>query len=321
MIVRILERSFLLTVCASSLLACSSDDTPSPCSAPHGGGGCGPFADGVPEGGEFRIELQKSGTDGTISAATHAYFFKDQNPPSRLMVGPELPAGSLCFDMREGVFFDNGAAPAAVAIADSRTYIDAGPTVQIKHPSYAVTMDKLMNQIDYSSTLTHDIVYLPASGDGAPYPTNTAYSVEWTEGELGAMEMSDPTDSGTNAVIESQLFVPAATTNLNPSFASPLQLPATGDWTITYQVEASAPATAPFHMSFILFLNESGGADYQCTGDPSTGSLTVPRAVMDSLSPSGLALFGTFTQVGHVQAARRLDLVGVNCTNQSYTKQ
>jgi hypothetical protein len=303
------------------LVACGGDDGVDPPVCGGHGSSCGPFAEDVPEGGEFRIELQKSGTDGTISAATHAYFYKDQTPAARPLMGPEFPAGSGCIDMTAGIYFDNGSGPMATQIADTRTYIDAGASVKIKHAQKEITLDKLMNEKDYSSLLTHDIVYLPASADGSDYPTNAAYSVEWTGGELGAMTMTEPTDSGTNEAIESQLFVPAPMTNINPSFASNLQFPATGDWEVTYE-KAAAPAGSPFEMTFILFLNEStGGAEYQCTGDPSTGKLTVPRALLDKLQPTGLALFGTFTQIGHMQSGRRLDTVGVNCTYQNYTKQ
>lgn len=313
--------STLILITASTLLGGCGDDPETNClGGGHGGAPatCGPWATDVPEGGEFRIELQKFGGDGSTTAATHGYFFKDQNPARRDTEGPELAGGMGCTDATGGVYFDNGSPAAAIAVADSRTYLDLGTSVSIKSTEQSFQLDKQMGVMDLSSYLTHDIVYLPASSDGTDNLRNHAYSVEWTGGDLGAMTMTEPT-SVTGVAVKSQLFVPPEMTNMNPAFDQPLQIPATGDWTLTYDV-AARPADAPPLLSFIVFYNtDTAGVDYQCVGD-ATGTVTVPRTMLDKVQPTGYIYFGTFTHVGHLQQERRLDLVGVTCTYNEYMK-
>lgn len=318
--------STLILITASSLIAGCGDDGGNNNSCLGGGGHggveptCGPWAYDVPEGGEFRIELQKFGGDGAITAATHGYFYKDQVPARRVLEGPELMASAYpgCTDVRAGVYFDNGSPAAAVALADSRTYLDMGASVSIRSVEQSFVLTKQMAMMDLSSYLTHDILYVPDSADGTDNLTNHAYDVRWTGGELGEMEMTEPT-SVTGVPVKSQLFVPPHMTNISPSFAAPLQIPATGDWTLTYDI-AALPADAPPLLSFIVFYNtDTAGVDFQCVGD-STGTVTVPRAMLDQVQPTGYVYFGTFTHVGHLQQARRIDNVGVTCTYNEYAK-
>ena len=113
--------------------------------------------------------------------------------------------------------------------------------------------------------------------------------------------------------------MPADQENLSPDFAAPLAVPATGDWTFTYTQAAPEP-DAPSLLHFAVFYNlDTFGVEYQCIGD-ANGTLTVPRAMIDKLKPTGLLYFGSFTHVGHLQQGRRLDLVGVNCAYQEYAK-
>lgn len=309
---------------ATSLLtisACSDSTSNANClGGGHGGAKptCGPWADDVPEGGEARIELQTNGTDGTTTGAVHAYFFKDQMPLRRDLEGPEIVAGTGCTDVTGGVYFDNGSPPPAVALAATRTYLDAGPNFMITSADQSFTLAQKTNTADLSSGLTHKIVYLNPSSDGSADLHNHAYSVQWNGGALGAMDMTEPT-AVQGVAVKSQLFVPPVTTSLNPSFASPLQIPKTGDWTLTYQQEAT-PADAPPVLQFAVFYDtDTLGVDYQCVS-PANGTMVIPRAMIDKLKPTGVLYFGTFTHVGHLQDARRMDLVGVSCTYQEYAK-
>jgi hypothetical protein len=312
----------LALIGASSLLAaCGDDGGSSNCLG--GGHGevatCGPWASDVPEGGEFRIELQKFGGDGATTAATHGYFFKDQTPARRELEGPQSFPGTRCTDATGGVYFDNGSPTAAVQLVATRTYLDIGASASIKSANQSFTLDKQLNTMDLSSYLTHGIVYLPASSDGTNNLRNQGYTVEWdAAGELGPMEMSEPTAvQGYSST--AQLFVPPEMTNMSPAFDQPLQIPATGDWTLTYDLPAT-PADAPPLLHFIVFYNtDAAGVDYQCVGD-ATGTVTVPRALLDKAASTGYIYFGTFAHVGSFQQQRRLDLVGVTCTYNEYTK-
>ena len=136
---RIFASTSTFALALTSLLAACSDDGGMNTQCLGGGHGgakptCGPWANDVPEGGEFRIELQKFGTDGSTTAATHGYFFKDQMPLRRDLEGPELVAGTGCTDATGGRYFDNGSPPEAQAIAASRTYLDLGATAAITSP-------------------------------------------------------------------------------------------------------------------------------------------------------------------------------------------
>lgn len=312
-----------LTLLSSMLVGCGDDGgtTNDNClgGGTHGAPAtCGPWADDVPEGGDVRVELQHSGTDGTATAAIHGYFFKDQMPARREIDGPVLLPGTGCTDVSEGVYFDNGAPAAAQAIAATRTYLDAGATVTIGSADQSFTLAKQTDQMDLSSYLVHDIVYLNPSSDGTNVMRNHSYQVTWDGGDLGAVDLAEPT-SVTGVSTTSQLYVPANIENLNPSFTTALQIPATGDWTITYD-QAPTAADAPPLLAFAAFYDtETGGMTQQCV-ENATGSMTIPRVLIDKLKPSGVLYFGTFTHVGHLHQARRLDLVGVNCTYQEFVK-
>ncbi|MDX2091916.1 MAG: hypothetical protein SFX73_28900 [Kofleriaceae bacterium] len=316
---------------ASSLLTACGDDgssgNPDACLGGGNGGApatCGPWAEDVPEGGDVRIELQKDGTSGATTLAAHAYFFKNQMPIRRDLEGPEVVPGSRCHDMKAGVYFDNGAPAPAVALVDTRTYVEAGANVTFKASGQTITLDKLANTMELSSYLTHDIVYMPASSDGTSTPRNQPWEVEWPGAEIPVTDLNSEEASPVSSVgakrVESQLFVPADITDINPSFAAPLSVPATGDWAFTF-AQAASPAGAPPLETFFGFYNpETGGFDYMCFADPATGQLTVPRAVLDLVAPSGYLYFGTFSHIGHKVVERRLDFVGVNCTYNTYTK-
>ncbi len=318
-----MQKQIMLALFGLSLGACGSDggdDTTDCLGAGHGGTKptCGPWADDVAEGGEFRIEIQRNGTDDTTTAATHAYFFKDQIPARRELEGTVIVPGTGCTDVTAGVYFDNGSPAAAIEIANSRTYLDVGETVSISSAEQSFTLQKQLNMMDLSSYLTHKEVYLTPSADGSANLRNHTYDVAWTGGDLGDMELAEPTAVQGYAAA-AQLFVPANMTNLDPSFAAPLQIPATGDWTLTYDQEA-APADAPPLLQFIVFYDlDVGGVTHQCVNDGS-GTMTVPREMIDKLNPSGLVYFGSFSHIGNLQQGRRLDLVGVNCQYQEFAK-
>lgn len=316
-------KSLALLFCALAAMAASAcgSDTPANClGGGHGGAKptCGPWADDVPEGGEFRIEIQRNGTDNTTTHAMHGYFFKDQLPARRELEGEEIVPGTGCTDVTDGTHFDNGAPPAAQTIADTRTYLDAGGVVQIQSTQQSFSLNEQMAMPDLSSGLTHQIVYLNPNTDGTSDLRNHGYTVNWTGGGLGATELTEPT-AVQGIPVTSQLYVPANMANLSPDFATPLVVPTTGDWTITYSI-APTEADAPPLLQFASFYNTTTfGVEYQCVSD-ANGTLTIPRAMIDKLKPTGVLYFGSFTHVGHLQQGRRLDLVGVNCQYQEYMK-
>ena len=319
-------KSLALLVCALATMAASAcgTDTPENCLGGNGGGHggpkptCGPWADDVPEGGDVRIEIQRNGTDNTTTHAMHGYFFKDQIPARRELEGVEVVPGSGCTDVTSGAHFDNGAAGEAQAIADSRTYLEAGGEIQLKSTAQSFTLPEQMAMSDLSSGLTHDVVYLNPSTDGTADLRNHGYSVEWTGGGLGSMELTEPT-AVQGIPVKSQLYVPANMENISPDFSAPLGVPATGDWAFSYTI-APPEADAPPLLAFAVFYNlDTFGVEYQCVAD-ADGTMTIPRAMIDKLKPTGLVYFGAFTHVGHKQQGRRLDLVGVNCQYQEYAK-
>ena len=312
-----------ITLLSSLLAGCGGDDggTNPNClgGGTHGSPAtCGPWADDVPEGGDIRVEVQTNGTDGVATAAIHGYFFKDQMPARRDIDGPVLLPGTGCTNVTAGVYFDNGAPAPSVAIAASRTYVDAGATVTIGSAAQTFTLAKQVNQMDLSSYLVHKQVYLNPSSDGATVLRNHKFDVRWEGGELGPIDLAEPT-SVSGVPVTSQLYVPADVKNLNPSFATPLQIPATGDWVISYTQDAPAADAPPVLMFAAFYDAESGGMTHQCV-ETATGSMTIPRVLLDGLKPSGNLYFGTFTHVGHLVQARRLDLVGVNCSYQEFVK-
>lgn len=321
-------KSASLFFAASSLLAaCGGDDgTDNPDACLGGGHGgaeatCGPWAEDVPEGGDVRIELQTDPSTNTTTLASHAYFFKNQNPLRRITEGPEVVAGTRCLDMTAGVYFDNGAPAEAVAIVDSRTYTEVGNTVTLSTDGQTITLDKMANAMDLSGFLTHDTVYMPASSDGSGTLRNKIWHAEWPGGEIPVTDLTQSEPVAVQGVrVDSQLFVPADITNVMPAFTSPLAPPATGDWDFTFDQEASPAGAAPL-TTFLGFYNPAtGGYEYMCYADASLKKITVPRAMIDKLAPSGYAYFGTFSHVGHIVQERRLDLVGVNCQFTTYDK-
>ena len=357
--------AFLL---AGALVGCGDDgnsDNPpdaggGPDASCEGGGhasGCvdSPFQ--LPEHGEFRLEqfqYAPSGTGADDDLAAQAFFFTGQNPPARSLDGKLLTLrqelvdqGYICQDFSDGNNFDNGYTLAAQAVVDSREYIDVGAFATLTNEddeNDVITLNKVMNGVDLSASLTHDILYQgdkdTAPNLGGTYtpavaggPTYLALDLKFGQSPPGD-EMADPV----TGVGEPKIYMPSdfqMTSPVEEDFfaAEGLTFTKGEDLELTYEIDnpetIGGEGGFPTVIVFIGFVVD-GGVDAYCLkinkGELDDGTFTVPAEVLEIIPADppepaqddfNYILFGRFTHVAwevqNLPDPSRLDLLGVTC--------
>lgn len=331
------------------------DGTPDACVGGHGGGCVGsPFA--LPEHGEFRLEQFQygpAGVDAEDDLAAQAFFFTDQEPLSRSLGGKrieiraELEAlGYECQDFSDGNNFDNGYTEAAQAVINSRTYIDVGASATLTNEDDAtdvITLDKVMDGVDLSASLTHEILYQGSKdvtpNHGGTYLPKVEGSLAYPELELGygesapGDEVADP-DTGEG---QPKIYMPSdfqMTMPVEEDFfaAEGLTFTKGQDLQLRYTIDAEetiGPDDFPTIISFIGFVN-NGGVEAYCIkynqGERDDGTFDVPYEVLEFVTADpeepaqddfNYILFGRFTHVAwealNLADPARLDFLGVTC--------
>jgi hypothetical protein len=295
----------------------------------------GPFK--LPEGGEIRLELiqylEEDGTVGEILAG-QGFWFKDQTPELRPLNGEKTGpyAGTICSDFTSRDRFDNGYTEENQAIADTRTYLDVGEAVTVTSQATGnqLTLTRTLNGTDPSSSLQHDIIYL--FDDASALERNVYYDIDelpGTEEYPGWDFQAGETVSGTEWTKKGhEVFIPPDFAMSSPSeedFFAGITLSDSEDFVLSWGNDQSVPSDTPENIGFVAFYKEDGSIASYCLQDDgaTSGTMTVPKAVIAAQDPAGGILFGKFTHIAWnqgINAKARFDLLGVNCKFTSYSK-
>lgn len=277
------------------------------------------------EGGEVRLEYYQL-PEGANKLAAHAFFWKDQTPAIRPLLGATI-ANHLnfegCHDYETGEYFNGGVSTEAQAILDTRTYIDAGAFMQLVNEDDATDVIELAKQpagtADQSQNLQHDILYL---ADTTLNPTyNAGYKIAF---DGFGLDMTDGTAIQMNWMSnDPTVYLPPNFTMTNPAEAdyfAGVELTRGQDFTPTWENAEPANANGPATLSFMGFVGLTGKVEAYCIKTSNTGELTIPYEVYDVVPDTGYLLMGTFTHTAWKdEQDAKIDVLGVNCKLSQYT--
>lgn len=284
----------------------------------------------LPEGGEMRIEFFQFGPnpppplEGDL-AAVQFFLFTGQDPEIRgpgKLIEHDLE-GIDCFDVSDGVNFDNGYSEVAQAIANSRSYIDVGENVTMTDADgEEIVLSKLTNDIDFSSNLTHDIIYradMDFPKFNMPYTFKVAGTAEVPGLDLAFGETPFGVDRPESE--PPTMFFPRQFTLDSPTeeeFFAGLSVSRDEDLTISWTYEGDLDPEWPAVASFIGFGNADGQGIVGCSAAANGAdgdSITIPTEALALAPEGGSLLVGFFHHIGYEerQTATRFDTLGINC--------
>jgi hypothetical protein len=329
----------LAGILASSLLAmgCGSGDD-------DGGGdaACGHCPKGafeLQEGGELRIELiQSGGADGELveNAGIQGFFHHNQ-VGERPLSGPALTnaAGMICQDFRAYNLFDNGTTEANQAMADTRDYFDVGEEITISDEAGVgkdIVLPKMLNGVDPSSGLQHDILYLV--DDAADLERNAFYtmSIPGTE-EYPAIDFRNgSSNTGQDWTARGpEIYMPPNFTMTTPAEADYLagvEFTPGQDFTFKWTNDTGNLSEAPDNTWFVALYNGKE-IDFLCLDNDDAaiaggeGSSILPKEIIDAATDEGGVLLGKFSHIAWNQGIRadaRFDMIGTSCKFAPYSK-
>jgi MYXO-CTERM domain-containing protein len=289
----------LLVALTAATTACSSEDGDDD---DDGDGACTGHACvqapiNLPEGGEVRLELVAI-DDGPLEVRTHAWFASEQSPGSRKW--PRPPADwsvqdgpTVCGDLRDGDTWP-------VGDPESRTYRDAGDSVEFSTSDGVIALNREENVQDWANDNYHDILYVadvPAVdiAPGTEYDFTVAGSDDFPAQTFERAIRMPETDNVTFPNMDDQVLIPR-----NEDFV----------------FEWDSSSDDPFDFAFVMVSDFIGPVSF-CIG-PQSGFMTIPKEVIAGLPQSGLLLHALVNHRVQEVDGRRVDFIGVNCVLGDY---
>ena len=252
----------------------------------------------LPEGGIVRLELVHRG-DWAREVRTSAWFAGDQTPDARPFTRPPehwhiQDGDDLCRDLREGGFFPGGD-------VESRTYLDAGESVQFVADGAEIALPRVENGQDDATWQWHDVLYrdhIPA----ADVAVGADYDVAISGGE-----------DFPAVTFEDALRLPGDFQLAFPNTDDVVIMPADRDFRFLAE---DRPETHEFDYTFVSFFDQFGPIGL-CIGPPSK-HITVPADFLEVMPPGGMVQFGALNHQVEERDGRRIDFIGVNSHEARY---